>query len=50
MNRKIIASLFLVLAILFISLGINNGGNSIIAMIGGFCAGIYNSMIYDTRR
>ena len=48
MNRKIIASLFLVLAILFIALGIN-GSNSIIAMIGGFCAGIYNSMIYDTR-
>lgn len=49
MNRKTIASLFLVLAILLIAIGIN-AGNSIIAMISGFCAGIYNSMIYDTRR
>ena len=48
MSRKKIALLFLILAISLIAIGINVG-NSIIAIIGGFCAGIYNSMIYDTR-
>ena len=36
-------------AALLIALGIN-AGNTIIVVIGGFCAGIYNSMVYDTRR
>lgn len=44
MTKLLITTTLLVLSIVLIAIGVNTD-NNILSVIGGFCAGIYNSII-----